>query len=157
VEKLSCADLDDAADQIAERLQIQLQAYPDELLGVIAPRREDAEYVGQRLLSSAVGANCVVQTDTDYISFGPNTSVCVCSLHAAKGLEFRAVHIVGGHCLPSFRDKQKRMAYTAITRAKTSLAIYCTEPIPGYLEQAIYAANTVPELPQLGDVFKRKK
>jgi superfamily I DNA and RNA helicase len=157
VERVSCSDLDEVADRISESLLIQLKAYPDELLGVIAPRREDVEYIGQKLLSSAIGGTCVVQSDTDYISFGPNTSVCVCSVHAAKGLEFRTVHLVGAEYLPSFRDKQKRITYTAITRAKTSLTVYTTAPIPGYLEQAVYDANVLPELPTLDEVFKRKK
>jgi superfamily I DNA/RNA helicase len=99
----------------------------------------------------------VVQRDTDYISFSPNTSVCICSVHAAKGLEFRTVHFVGTEHLASFWDKQKRITYTALTRAKSSLTIYSTAPIPGYLEQAIYDANALPELPALEDVFKRKK
>lgn len=157
VDRVLCSDLDEMADQIVQRLELQLQAYPQELFGVIAPRREDAEYIGQRLLSSAIGPNCVVQTDTDYISFDPATSVCVCSVHAAKGLEFRTVHLVGAEHLSSFREKQKRITYTGLSRAKTSLTIYSTDPIPGYLEQAIYDANALPELPALDDVFKRKK
>lgn len=157
VERVSCTDLDQVADQILDRLQVQIQAYPDELLGVIAPRREEVEYIAQRLLSSALAGKCVVQTDTDYISFSPDTAICVCSVHAAKGLEFRTVHLVGPEYLPSFRDKQKRITYTALTRAKTSLTIYSTEPIPGYLEQAINDATATPELPALEDVFKRKK
>jgi len=154
VESNKCSSLDETADLVLERLRVQLQAYPDELLGVVAPRREDAEYIGQRLLASDIGALCVAQSTNDYISFGPNTAVCICSLHAAKGLEFRALHLVGSEGFPSFRDKQKRMSYTAITRAKTSLNLYCVAPMPGYLAQAIYDANPAPETPDLDAVFR---
>jgi DNA helicase IV len=152
-----CASLDEVAGLVLERLTIQLQAYPDELLGVVAPRREDAEYIGQKLLASSIGSFCVVQNDTDYISFGAKTSVCVCSLHAAKGLEFRTLHLVGCEGFPAFRDKQKRMSYTAITRAKTSLNLYSVDPLPGYLAQAVFDANPQPDPPDLDAVFRGKR
>ncbi|MEK7992988.1 MAG: ATP-binding domain-containing protein [Planctomycetota bacterium] len=157
VDSDKCSSLDEAAGLVLERLKIQLEAYPDELLGVVAPRREDAECIGQKLLASEIGTSCVVQSDTDYISFGANTSVCVCSLHAAKGLEFRTVHLVGAEGFPAFRDKQKRMAYTAITRAKTSLNLYSVDPLPGYLAQAVYDANPQPDPPDLDAVFRGKR
>jgi superfamily I DNA/RNA helicase len=157
VEKVACSDWDHLADELISRLKLQMKAYPEELLGVIAPRREDVELIGERLLSSEIGAECVVQKDSDYISFKDNPSICVCGIHAAKGLEFRAAHLVGGDYLPVFREKQKRLAYTGITRAKTSLAIYTIQSIPGYLEQAINSANSLPEIPTLDDVFRRRK
>jgi superfamily I DNA and RNA helicase len=157
VDSNKCSSLDEVTGLVLERLRVQLQAYPGELLGVVAPRRDDAEYMGQRLLASELRASCVVQTDTDYISFGANTSVCVCSLHAAKGLEFRTVHLVGAEGFPSFRDKQKRMSYTAITRAKTSLNLYSIDPLPGYLAQAVYDANPRPDPPDLDAVFLGKR
>lgn len=154
VESTKCASLDETANLVLERLRVQLQAYPDELLGVVAPRREDAEYIGQKLLTSDIAALCVVQSTNDFISFGSNTAVCVCTLHAAKGLEFRAMHLVGAESFPAFRDKQKRMSYTAITRAKTSLNLYSIDPLPGYLTQAVYDANPAPEPPDLDAVFR---
>jgi superfamily I DNA/RNA helicase len=157
VDSKKCSNLDEVASLVEERLKVQLQAYPGELLGVVAPKRDDAEYIGQKLLTSELRNSCVVQTDTDYISFGANTSICVCSLHAAKGLEFRTVHLVGAEGFPSFRDKQKRMSYTAITRAKTSLHLYSVDPLPGYLTQAVYDANPQPEAPDLDAVFLGKK
>ena len=157
VDSDKCSDLDEVADLVLERLKFQLQAYPEELLGVVAPRRQDAEYIGQKLLASEIGASCVVQSDTDYISFRTKTSVCVCSLHAAKGLEFRTVHLVGCEGFPAFRDRQKRMSYTAITRAKTSLNLYSVAPLPGYLAQAVYDANPKPDPPDLDELFKGKR
>ena len=154
---VQCTDLDEVFEEILQSLQIQSAAYPDELLGVISPRREEMEYIGYKLMNSVIGASCVMQKSSDYISFGPQTLVCVCTIHAAKGLEFRTAHLVGGEHLPSFWDKQKRMTYTAITRAKTSLTVYKVAPLPGYLEQAINEANPLPDLPDLEAVFKRKK
>jgi superfamily I DNA/RNA helicase len=151
------ADLDRVFDDILESLRLQLSAYPGELLGVISPRREEMEYIGQKLMSSPISASCVMQTSSDYISFSAQSLVCICTVHAAKGLEFRTVHLVGGDKFPSFRDKQRRMAYTAVTRAKTSLSVYRVEPLPGYLEQAINEANPLPDMPDLDAVFKRKQ
>jgi len=154
---VDCNDLDEVVHKLLEHLQVQLAAYPDELLGVIAPRREEMEYIGNRLMASPIGGSCVMQKSNDFISFGPNSLVCICTVHASKGLEFRTAHFAGAEYLSSFRDKQKRMAYTAITRAKTSLTVYRVAPLPGYLEQAINDANPLPDLPDLAAVFKRKK
>jgi DNA helicase IV len=148
-----CSSLEEAGSMILERLRFQLAAYPNELLGVIAPKKEDAVSIGQQLLSSDIGSSCVAQGTTDYISFRPATSVCICSLHAAKGLEFRTVHLVGADGFPAFRDRQKRMAYTAITRAKTSLNLYAIDPLPGYLRQAVFDANPEPDPPELEAIF----
>ena len=154
---IDCSDYDKVAENIIDKLQTQLAAYPGELLGVIAPRHEEMEYIGQKLMASSLAGVCVMQSNSDYISFSSQTLICICTVHAAKGLEFRTVHLVGGETLPSFRDKQKRMAYTAVTRAKTSLSIYRVNPLPGYLEQAVNEANPLPDMPALDAVFKRKK
>jgi ATP-dependent exoDNAse (exonuclease V) alpha subunit len=39
---------------------------------------------------------------------------------------------------------EKNICFTAITRAKTSLAIYHVGPIRGYLEKALMIVNTNP-------------
>ena len=48
------------------------------------------------------------------------------------------------------------MAFTGVTRAKTSLSLYYSGDIPGYLEGALNVLQPLPDLPDLGDVFGRK-
>jgi hypothetical protein len=58
--------------------------------------------------------------------------------------------------LHKLRENQKRIAYTAMTRAKTTLSIYFTGKIPGYLEQAQVAVEAPKPKPQLEDLFPSK-
>jgi hypothetical protein len=54
-------------------------------------------------------------------------------------------------------ENQKRIAYTAMTRGKTTLSIYYTAKIPGYLEQAKVAVEPPKPKPQLKDLFPKKQ
>jgi hypothetical protein len=53
-------------------------------------------------------------------------------------------------------ENQKRIAYTAITRAKTTVSIYFTGKIPGYLEEAQVAIEPPKPKPALKDLFPKK-
>jgi hypothetical protein len=54
-------------------------------------------------------------------------------------------------------ENQKRIAYTAITRAKTTVSIYFSGRIPGYLEQAQAEIEPPKPKPSLVDLFPKKK
>jgi len=69
-----------------------------------------------------------------------------------KGLEFRALHFAGCEYLKKFRH-QRRLAYMAATRAKTSLSIYYSGRLPGYFQGAIAQMNPATQLPDLSDIF----
>ncbi|MBM0204453.1 ATP-binding domain-containing protein [Micromonospora sp. STR1s_5] len=61
------------------------------------------------------------------------------TLQSCKGLEFRAVHWL-------FADEDSyhinpTRAYTAVTRAKSSLAVYHDRPLPAFLAGALPAAS----------------
>jgi hypothetical protein len=57
-----------------------------------------------------------------------------------------------------FQDRQKRMSYTAVTRAKTSLSIYWTGNLPPHLEQARAAVSPRPAAPpNINALFPGKK
>ncbi len=51
---------------------------------------------------------------------------------------------------------QRNLAFTAVTRAKTSLSVYHSGALPGYLETALTAAEPRPALPTLDEVFEGK-
>jgi hypothetical protein len=54
-------------------------------------------------------------------------------------------------------ENQKRIAFTAITRAKTTVSIYHAGSIPGYLEQARAAIEPPKPKTPLADLFPKHK
>jgi superfamily I DNA and RNA helicase len=155
VEHFRCPEIDEQAKKIIDKLGVQMKAYPDELLGVISPKKDEMLRIWEHISKSPLQQGAVVQGGGENVSFDSNTRICVCTLHAAKGLEFRGLHIAGGEFLKKF-EYQRNMAFTAVTRAKTSLSLYYSDDLPGYLEQALDSLEPPPSLPELIDVFGRK-
>jgi ATP-dependent exoDNAse (exonuclease V) alpha subunit len=54
--------------------------------------------------------------------------------------------------ISKFQDRQKRIAYTAITRAKTTLSVYHSEDMPGYIESA-FASIQMKKKVEIRDAF----
>jgi superfamily I DNA/RNA helicase len=138
--------------EIAKSLNIQTKAYPDELFGVLCPRRVDVDVMFDALSHANVEAPLTKQVYEDgFHSLGDGTQVCVTTLHGCKGLEFRAVH---GAMLESLRKfpLQRNLAYTLATRAKTSLTLY-GNPLPAFLQSAILTIDPLAELPPLSRAF----
>jgi len=108
-------------------------AYPDELIGILCPRQEELKIAANVLASSSIAGKLQIQHG-EYATFDPNRPVILATVHGAKGLEFRAVHLLGMDHIKKFRT-QKNMCYTAVTRCKTSLSIYHQGSLPGYLER----------------------
>src|SRR5262249_46623524 len=103
VDPLPFATLDEQCDELIDRLDTQMKAYPGELIGVACPRGEDLTQVVDRLRDSDFADQLVVQTSDDgYEAFDPDKSICVSKLHSAKGLEFRAFHILAAEGLKKF-------------------------------------------------------
>ncbi len=155
VDAAEYADIDAQATRIIRQLSVQLKAYPDELLGVICPKKEDVLRVWEAIENSALASQAVLQLVGQYKPFDPNTRICVCTLHAAKGLEFRALHIAGCDGFKKFGN-QRNLVYTAVTRAKTSLSIYHSGKIPAFLEQALADMEPIKDLPDPKDLFGGK-
>ncbi|SRR6266496_33149 len=145
-------DLDTQVQKVVKGLQTQLKAYPNEMLGVLVPRLKELEKVWQFIESSPVAKSTFKLSGDDHGPFESETPVCVSTIHSAKGLEFRALHLVSAEHIKRF-PQQRNVAYTAITRAKTSLSIYHTGALPGYIESAAMALSPAPTLPKLKDVF----
>jgi superfamily I DNA/RNA helicase len=156
VDYYRCADIDEQAERIIARLDTQLKAYPDELLMVLCPRREEVARVAEHIRDSALADVATVQATDENIVFASDKHVVVCTIHAAKGLEARAVHVAGCEFLNRFAT-QKRLVFTAITRAKTSLSLYYSADIPGYLDAALKRLEPLPDLPAIKDTFGRKR
>jgi len=138
---------------IAGRISRQLEAYPEDYIGVVCPRHDELHEMVGHIMAGPMGARAVAQErNSRFISFDHTKPVIMCTLHAAKGLEFRALHLAGLDGIKSF-PKQRNMTFTGVTRAKTSLNLYYSQSMPGYLEQALANLEPPPHRPNLEDVF----
>lgn len=140
--------LDEQVVEMAQRIKDQQFAYPNELIGVLCPRNEELDYIQSAL--GGLGLSSVT-TRANSSEFDATKPIWLSTLTAAKGLEFRVVHIAGLDFLHRMGGAQKRLIYTGITRAKTSLSLYWHKSIPGYLESALAFAY-----PQKAPVSKKQ-
>lgn len=125
------------ADLIVRTLLVQLKAYPKTMLGVMCPRNEEARAIWSALDRGGLRDQAVLQIGGDHAPFDSSRPICVTTMHSGKGLEFRALHLGGLDYLANFSSFQQNMAFTAITRAKTSLTLYYCNSVPGFLEKAL--------------------
>jgi len=137
---------------IVDKITIQLDAYPEEFIGIICPNHDILSQVAALLKESKIALHICIQGKDNGGLFMPGKPVCICTAHSAKGLEFRAAYIVQA---AEFKGKLTRnIAYTSVTRAKSYLGIFSTTGIPGYLEQALKAVNPQTTKPvQLNELF----
>lgn len=144
------------ADQVAEavnRIKTQLQAYPGEMIGVLCPRVEDLSAIVGLIHASEIAGEMQVQRAGAYSSIVAERPVVVATVQGAKGLEFRAVHLLAADQLKKFRT-QKNLTYTAVTRAKTTLIVYHEGGLAGYFEKGLNACEITKLIePSLKDLF----
>lgn len=149
-----CADEAEQIKKLIEALKIQLTAYPGELLGVSVPRIADREKIRSALEASELSAFLLPHRESG--SDNTKQQIYVAHMREIKGLEFRTVHLVFMEHLSKLGENQKRIAYTAMTRGKTTLSVYYAGRIPGYLEQAKVAVEPPKPKPQIKDLFTKK-
>jgi superfamily I DNA/RNA helicase len=151
-------DLTAQALEIARRLSIQRRTYPESLLGVICPRISEVTAIGAILSAEGLAEELCMQHGKDgYQPINADRPIWVSTVHSAKGLEFRALHFAASEFVKNFRGEQKRLAYTGVTRAKTSLVVYHDGPLPRYFDAAMNVArprNT--RKPDIGAAFGRR-
>lgn len=146
--------IDEQTDIAISEIATQLRAYPGEAIGVLCPRHEELDRVIALLEQSEISMRIQIQRHSDgYFGMSPERPIIVTTIHSAKGLEFRALHLLGMDFIKKFKDAQKRLAFTAVTRAKTSLGIYHQKDLPGYLERGLVAIEPEADPPSLSDLF----
>lgn len=129
---------DQQIETLAERLELQRRTYPEGFLGVICPRSDDARIVARGLAATGLrDLLCHQDREEGYQAIEPGRPIWISTVHGAKGLEFRAVHFSAAEGVARVGAGQKRLAYTAVTRAKTALSIYHERHLPGYLGSAV--------------------
>ncbi|WP_292529932.1 ATP-binding domain-containing protein [Methylocystis sp.] len=146
------------AAEIAQRLTLQRRTYPEGFLGVVCPRAADVRGVAIALEGVGLGnLLCVQDREGRYQAIQPDKPIWVSTIHGAKGLEFRALHFAAAETTVSAGAGQKRLAYTAVTRAKTALSVYHDAHLPGYLDAAVQKFRQAPaERPGIGAAFGRR-
>jgi len=145
------AQVDRAIPIIAD----QLRAYPNAFIGVLVPLRRDLKEVFSSLSRSYLADNVQLQMfEAGYAPLDPERRILVGTVHGAKGLEFRAVHLIAADGIGRFPRHRIRIAYTAVTRAKTSLAIYNDGALIGQLQDGLSAISPPSNDVDLGALFK---
>jgi superfamily I DNA/RNA helicase len=155
VEHLRCKDLEEEVEKLTAKLELQVKAYPDELIAVMCPKNDLLEQIYYELSTTSLAPRIILHKENEHSAFETGMNICLCTFHAAKGLEFRTVHLVGCELLKRFRFS-RNLTFTAVTRAKTSLSIYYKEDISPFLESALVALEPEADLPPLNEAFGRK-
>ena len=151
-------DIQEQAAEIGDRLRVQRRTYPEGFLGVICPRIAEVRAISDALSARGLGSEmCVQDREDGYQQIQPERPIWLSTIHGAKGLEFRAVHFAGAEHVKSFRAEQKRLAYTGVTRAKTSLVVYHQGALPPYFDAALNSVRpSRPGAADLGAAFGRR-
>lgn len=135
---IACEDFNEQIEKIIFNLGEQMDLYPDEKIGVLFPKRDQVKEF-QHLLASTTLPIDRIRVDT---------------LHSAKGWEFRAVHLGGCEALSRMGPVQKRLIYTGVLRGKTSVKIYYSGHLPGYLGAALAVISPPTPAPSLDELMK---
>ncbi len=154
IEIVACDNIEEQCNKISEQMDNQLKAYPGEFIGIICPRQNEFVTVADFFSRSSFSSKVSVQEGKKgHIKFLSDKPIIITTVHSAKGLEFRALHIVGSEYMKKFRT-QKKMCFMAVTRAKTSLCVYHSGNLPGYFEQAYVDMERPPQIPKLDELFE---
>ena len=153
VDIVGMADLPTQVAEAVARIKIQMQAYPGEMIGVLCPRAAELGEVADLLGATNIAGAMQVQRAGAYDAILPDRPVIVTTVQGAKGLEFRAVHMIAAEKLKNYKT-QKNLTYTAVTRAKTTLVVYHQDALAGYFEKGLNACSiAMPAEPNLKDLF----
>lgn len=158
VDDVKCSSIVEQAGMIVERLTTQRVAFPGQLIGVLCPTINSMNIVWEAIKASEhSGAACLLHGSSSD-AFPPDKQIIVSTFHAAKGLEFRALHLAGCDELKtSFFKNNRRMTFTAVTRAKTTLSVYHCGDLYGYFESSLQLLKPPPPPPTLDDLFGGSK
>ena len=133
---LQCASRDEQFNQMVDFIRVQLDAFNDDTIGIFCGTRETLAELRERFNQTDLAEYVFVHGIDENATFNGERRIHALTIHGAKGTEFRAVHLYATEDLANFPLNRSRLAYTAITRAKTSLLAYRTGPTNVRLENA---------------------
>lgn len=149
----ACASRDEQFDRLINSIRIQLDAFKDDSIGIFCPTRETLTELRARFDGTDLKNRICVHSIDSESGFGGDELIHALTIHAAKGTEFRAVHIFGTEEMAKFPLNRRRLGYTAVTRAKTALNAYRTGDTNRPLENAF----AEPKHMDLDDLFPGDK
>lgn len=144
-----CPTRDDQFEEMIANIRVQLDAFNDEMIGVFCGKKATLQELRMRFNQTDLSKCTCVHSVDAVDSFQGKHRIQVLTIHAAKGTEFRAVHLFGVEELRKFPMNRREIGYTAVTRAKTALHAYRTGETNGPLE----AAFCQPKLMSVDDLF----
>lgn len=139
IEVVSGIELNDQIKTMIPKVGKQLALYPNQIIGVLVPQKDYVPHVVAQLSADPMLAGRV--TNAVSSSFDSTAHVWVSTVHSAKGLEFRCAHVVAADLFKKFREHERRVAFMAVTRAKTALTIYHDEPLHAFFAAALAKPN----------------
>ena len=154
VDATECASIEAQAASVLARLSAQLRAFPDEPIGILCPTHAALDSVWDVISKSPhAGSACLLRGGEPLPA---DKRVLAMTFHSAKGLEFRALHLVACEQLARFKNS-RRLAFMAVTRAKTSLSVYHTGELPPFFDAALRVLEPPSEPPTLDELFGGRK
>lgn len=129
-----CPSLADQFALIADKLRVQLRAYPNQWLGIIVPVNKRLDTLESLFEQSDLADKVQIHREGQR-EFAPDRPICVITAHSAKGTEFRCVHLFSAESFGRWYTRE--IGFTVVTRAKTAFDLYKTGTIDGSLEAAL--------------------
>ncbi|WFP74740.1 AAA family ATPase [Mesorhizobium sp. WSM4906] len=134
VEAIPCADENEMIQKCIAKVKEQLRYITEEPIGVIGPLNDSLDrFMAAASADPLLSSITVRQKSNDYHAYNDSSRVRVMTVYAAKGSEFRAVHLFEGE---EFKSHNRELAFTAVTRAKTEVSVYHVGPLLGHMVPA---------------------
>lgn len=148
VEVISGVALAQQIDALIPKVIKQLAVYPDQVIGILVPHRADVKKVVDQLTTIDELSSLV--TNAMSMDFDSTAPIWVSTVHSSKGLEFRCAHILAADLFADFHEHERRVAFMAVTRAKTILNVYHQAPLHPFFASSLAKPNAQKiKVPQL--------
>ena len=144
-----CGSRDEQFNTMMELIRVQLDAFNEDTIGILCGKRESVAELKERFEKTDLSGQVVFHGVDPAASFIGPKRIHVLTMHGSKGTEFRSVHLYGVEELANYPLNQTKLAYTAVTRAKTSLNAYRTGATSPKLESAF----AVPAVVNVEDLY----
>lgn len=147
VTTIECASEDDAFARCIDRIRTQRRYVLEEPIGVLFRTKAMCDRFWRKLCDVPELSQVAMMQGGgggDYYQYGESDLIRIMTVHAAKGSEFRAVHMLEAE---HYTAVQRELAFTGVTRAKTEVALYHVGRLPGHM--------TLPrdDLPTIDELF----
>ncbi|PHV09225.1 superfamily I DNA/RNA helicase [Janthinobacterium sp. BJB412] len=131
-----CDSREEQFSTMLEILRVQVDAYNEDTIGIFCGKNETMVELKERFASTELADKICFHGLDENSGFAGDHRIHVLTIHSAKGTEFRAVHLYATEELAKYPLNRTRLAYTAVTRAKTTLSAYRTGETSKRLDNA---------------------